>query len=1025
MTAPFLRHLADVCRAHPTRAKWAVVSSHAVGYTLGERLALEGTDWLNLRLTTAYDLALQAAAPWLVEQGLDPAPEDLGPALVMRLLLDLPAAVPTYFRTLGEQPAMAEALWSALRELRLAGIGSADLPANAFDSTAKHAELQALLAAYERYLTDHKLADTATLLREATMHVADAPVLARDLLVLDPDLVRAPVERAFLEALPGERSTVPARELPALVRPRRLAAPATLVPPAAPACDAHRLLFLLAPAAAPPPFADGTIDRFRAGGREAEIEEVFRRIQSLKTPLDQVEIACAGAEDARLAWEKAARHEWPATIGTGIPACLSRPGRALLGWCDWVERDFPASDLRRLLHSGDVRLDLGDGCSSGQAARLLARAKATWGRATYGLALQGLATQSRTEAGDPDTDADRRAYLEARADRAERLRGVLDGLVSAVPSSAPGSVTVVFIVDAALAFLETSTASTGELDGAARQAIAALLRRIRLLVDVARTLPEALGFIRDAVARATVGADHARPGHLHLSLLREAGDAGRPHVFVIGLDEGHVMPAAVEDPVLLDEERRAIHPALPTSEDRIAEARFTLVSRIAGLGDAARRACFSHSCRDLRDARETLPSWVLLQVERLRSGDVQLDFAGLDKALGDPVSPVPRAPCEATSDAGWWLATLREAREAGRETVLMAFPALAAGEQAARARVSEAFTPFDGHVADAAALDPRAHDRAVSATALEQLAKCPYGYFLKYGLRLETLEREDARQDDRWLDVLTRGSELHALYALVMREVRRRGTPVNAKKDRAWVLAEAGKQLSLLRERMPPPSEVVHAREVSAYLRDVELFLDQEARERDRVPVALEVSFGEGDEAGDGEPLARPDPVEIDLGNGRRFFLRGRIDRIDRIGEHEYEVVDYKTGSFWADAWTGTFHGGSLLQHALYSVAAAEMLRRIDTRAKVVRGTYYFSSVKGTGERVSIGTPPKAKLHAVLNDLFDIVSNGAFVRRTRKECEWCDFGRACPAEVLATVSAKHANQANAALAPVLRLETHA
>ena len=41
-----------------------------------------------------------------------------------------------------------------------------------------------------------------------------------------------------------------------------------------------------------------------------------------------------------LIWEKALRHDWPVTLGSGIPACQTRPGRALRGLCDWVETDF-------------------------------------------------------------------------------------------------------------------------------------------------------------------------------------------------------------------------------------------------------------------------------------------------------------------------------------------------------------------------------------------------------------------------------------------------------------------------------------------------------------------------------------------------------------------------------------------------------------------------------------------------------------------------------------------------------------
>jgi hypothetical protein len=65
---PFLTQLADLCRAERTRPKWVVVLTHALGHTLGERLVLGGTPWANLRFSTPLDLALQMAAPFLVER---------------------------------------------------------------------------------------------------------------------------------------------------------------------------------------------------------------------------------------------------------------------------------------------------------------------------------------------------------------------------------------------------------------------------------------------------------------------------------------------------------------------------------------------------------------------------------------------------------------------------------------------------------------------------------------------------------------------------------------------------------------------------------------------------------------------------------------------------------------------------------------------------------------------------------------------------------------------------------------------
>src|SRR6478672_12957508 len=105
---PFVHQLALLCREHVTRSKWVFVPSHALGRTIGDRLALEGTDWANLRFVTPLNVAVRMGAPFLVERGIDPSTEGLGPALIMRLLLDLNED-PSYFRPLGNQPGMAEA----------------------------------------------------------------------------------------------------------------------------------------------------------------------------------------------------------------------------------------------------------------------------------------------------------------------------------------------------------------------------------------------------------------------------------------------------------------------------------------------------------------------------------------------------------------------------------------------------------------------------------------------------------------------------------------------------------------------------------------------------------------------------------------------------------------------------------------------------------------------------------------------------------------------------------------------------
>src|SRR5665213_1937036 len=54
---PFLDQLKSLCAAHPARSKWVFVPTHAIGRTLGERIVMQGSNWLNLRFVTPLDIA--------------------------------------------------------------------------------------------------------------------------------------------------------------------------------------------------------------------------------------------------------------------------------------------------------------------------------------------------------------------------------------------------------------------------------------------------------------------------------------------------------------------------------------------------------------------------------------------------------------------------------------------------------------------------------------------------------------------------------------------------------------------------------------------------------------------------------------------------------------------------------------------------------------------------------------------------------------------------------------------------------
>jgi RecB family exonuclease len=1017
---PFLAQLAELCRAEPTRAKWVVVPTHTLGHTLGERLALEGTGWANVRFTTPLDLALPMAAPFLVERGVDPAADGIGPALIMRLLLELSSTVPVYFRGLAEQPQMAEALWATLAELRLAGLTATTLPRAAFANASKHAELRALLASYEGHLAERRLADRAEVYREALLHLDVCPIQAADLHIELPTIIWSPLERRLLDALPGIRVTPRAPDLPGLDVPRRmtgLAAPIDAVPPA-PASSAERLALLMSPAGAPP--ADDTLTMFRAGGREAEVEEVFRRIAGAGGPLDQVEIACPVPEQAALVWEKAQRHEWPVTIGPGIPVALTRPGRALLAFCEWVEGGLAASRLRRMLQSGDVQVGVGtDGPTASQAARLLARAQATWGRQTYAAALDRLIESLQLRAADPEQPDEARPRHAERAAQAERVKRWTTDLLTLVPEQPVAPLGQ--WLDAAAAFTKTFARKASELDGEATVALTEALTDLRALGDLARPASDALALIRGRFDGLTVGGDRARPGHLHVTTLADAGYAGRPRTFVIGLEEGGVFPGLVEDPVLLDAERAGIERALRTSEDRVGEALYRIVSR---LGSLRGHVCLSYSCRDLRQARASFPSWVLLQAVRVLEPAESWTYERLVEKLGEPVSAVPAEPGQALSDAGWWLAGLRRADTSALAAVHDGFPALARGQAAEAARDSDDFTAYDGLVPEAGPrLDPRVSGAPVSPTSLEELAKCPFRYFLQRGLGLDPVD--DAEPDpDVWLDPMTRGTILHDLFATIMREIRDRKEAPDPARHGARLRELGQAALAGHRALVPPPSDGVYEREERELLSDLALFLKFEAEDcRGRRPLGFEVAFGGTTE---GEALGRREPVTIDLGDGLRFKLRGRIDRLDRLADGTYEAVDYKTGrAFLPGGLDATFAGGRQLQHALYALAAVELLRATDRQARVV-GSYYFPTSRGRRERQVRPASTQAQAAAVLRDLFDLLAAGAFVHSPNQDedCRFCEFDRACGPRATERARTKIKSGDNNTLEAYRRLSAH-
>ncbi|MCX6618984.1 MAG: hypothetical protein NTZ98_23165, partial [Acidobacteria bacterium] len=695
---PFLTQLTELCRNKPWQTKWVIVPNHALGRMIGERLARAGVAWANLRFTPPFDLALQIAGADLASSGVGLFDEGAAPALVLRLLLDLPPVVTSYFRVLADQPGIAEALWSALRDLRFACLSSDRVVAEAFANADKQRELQALFTSYEAYLATNRLLDSAGVLELAAQRAADLSTVPADTLIEFPGTCTTLLERRFLDALPVDRLRARQIEIPGLQQPRRYAQFGRPLDvhraPQEQLSDTDRLRYLLVPRTAPPPAGDGTLEMFRAAGVEAEVEEAFRRIASRRLSLDSVEIACAQPDRyAALLWEKARRQEWPVTLQMGVPGPLTGPVRAVLALCDWITSDFSAAQLVRMLQSGDLSPGWNGELTAVAAGRIIRSSGATSGRETYATCLAAEAAVARARSEDSEFGPDRRAYYTERAAQTEIIAEWLRELLESMPMpSRDGTVRLGDLVDACAAFASQASMLSGE-DGAAAKAIPNALEALSPLTDLPRPPALILGLVRAELQGLRVCAEPPRSGSLYVTWLPTAGYSGRKHVFVLGLEEGAVFPRGSEDPVLLDSEREALAPdALAVSDDKVTQTVHDCIRRLASLQG---NTCLSFSCRDLRKGRETLPSWIMLNAFLLLNPAAQLRYADFNPYVGEPVSVVPGEPSRATTSNTWWLATLRGLGPASMPAVLEAFSGLARGVEAESRRDGAEFTPYD------------------------------------------------------------------------------------------------------------------------------------------------------------------------------------------------------------------------------------------------------------------------------------------------------------------------------------------
>lgn len=1052
---PTLADLAAVVREHRIREKWLLAPSRRIGQQWIDRLALAGVPTLNIHLFTLRSLTLQLAAPGLAagtahaETVVD---DDEAAWWLERAWQTFPDRQRGRLAQLPASSALASIVSRTLHDLRMAGLNpttlrSAKLPELLNDVADKPRELADLWEHYERLLAKHQRCTLASLfpIAEQSVHRHGLP---RDVLLLAPrELEQWQAERRLVAAA-GKRLI----RLAGSSEHQQYDSDLSLLP------------FVLNAAEAPAAQQDGSVDSFRAIGAANEVREVFRRLLAEGCRLDEVEILVADPHtypplliELAQSWRPDdALTELPLTLASGIPAAYTRPGRALRQWLRWVGEGFPQQVLvdmyqevlfdnlpgqgNRQQHAQrtqrtDLRRVRGKALtsvSSRHLARLLRETPVGCGKDRYLPALDrriaALRARWRNALGaEAEAEAEAREdiqRLRARLLRLRLLRRHVKHLLTLAPAleARPDFNSASSMLRKVDEFLARHVRRDSRLDTAAR-------RRLRLKVEQALAWLEtarppdwdARGWLESLLHQAHVHDQGPRPGAVHVSPLLSGAHSGRRRVFVLGLDDTRFPGQGLQDPVLLDEERAALSEALPLGAD---EPRRRLERLVDLFGRLPRNAKVTFSCLagSLEEDREMFASPPLQTI-------VDLAVCG-GEHWQRPVSFIPQRRDSAVTESEWWLRQLVEAGDDAVSQLWLRHPHYRGGQRAWDARRGSQLTRYSGFVPAAAVhLSPLLEfqswegqtgdpERAWSASAMETAGTCPLRFFFKYALRVRPPEELTA-DEDRWLDPLQFGSLMHEVFQRFMSQCALRQETPNFNRHQLELAHQLKEALEAARLVHPPPSESAFREQARMMQAACGIFLDEEERHcRELAPVYFEAAIGWSASEQEANTLQLPDPLPIEIGDGRRLLACGQVDRVDqrRDDPQAYEVWDYKTGNGNRYDVGKPFSRGQHVQNAFYTLLVQAALRQaVDPAARVERFGYFFPGVTSWGRRIAWPATDLSAGPDVLRKLADVMGSGAYLPTwTKTDCSWCDYIDVCGATQLQTITRSSATQAEQA-----------
>ncbi len=481
-------------------------------------------------------------------------------------------------------------------------------------------------------------------------------------------------------------------------------------------------------------------------------------------------------------------------------------------------------------------------------------------------------------------------------------------------------------------------------------------------------------------------------------------------------------PAGIrQDPILLDADREEINDILSEERlslkmDRMEEEKLLFDLLVCS---AKEKLILTFPRINPDNAAERVPSFFLLKASEALIGET-VDYEHLEKLpflIRSPLSHIfPGHEGDLYDELEYDLKIISEALRSKKKSE--AYFLCGSSPFFKNALIAECskwgrrmFTSYDGIFNDRLALDLikekySVFGNTVSATSLERYAICPFQYFCEKILKLNILEEPEKIVK---ISPLDKGWLIHAILFEFFEDLRKEKLLPLGNDTLKSHLKRLDRIAMRLFKKMEQTGRtgfpMMWDIEKEFILKDLKTLIETEMeRSKGYIPSHFEVRFGMPKSEELEGSFSTDSPIGFDLGNRKKIFLKGRIDRIDLSKDRkEGIIIDYKTGA--ARHKNNSFMGGQSLQLPIYIFVAERLLAEyLNKDVTMDSAEYFYITKKGAFKKTYFDKEAWEQKLQTLKKIIRIVSDGIerglfFQSNNEKTCQYCDYRQLCGAAI--------------------------